>query len=110
MLRFFAHYGIHFIVPLLIAFIFFKERRLLVLFTLWGGMLIDLDHFLAQPIFDANRCSIGFHPLHSYYAIACYFLLLIPKKTRIIGLGLVIHILADSADCLFILNQFEPGH
>ena len=64
------------------------------------GMLIDLDHLLATPIFAPNRCSINFHPLHSYYAIAIYILLLIPKKTRLIGLGLVIHILADSVDCL----------
>ena len=64
------------------------------------GMLIDLDHLLATPIFAPNRCSINFHPLHSYYAIAIYILLLIPKKTRLIGLGLAIHILADSVDCL----------
>ena len=62
-------------------------------------MLIDLDHLLATPIFSPNRCSINFHPLHSYYAIAIYFMLLIPKKTRLIGLGLVIHILADTVDC-----------
>lgn len=63
------------------------------------GMLIDLDHLLATPIFAPNRCSINFHPLHTYYAIVLYFALLIPKKTRLIGLGLVIHILADTTDC-----------
>ena len=63
------------------------------------GMLIDLDHLLATPIFAPNRCSINFHPLHTYYAIILYFALLIPKKTRLIGLGLVIHILADTTDC-----------
>ena len=62
-------------------------------------MLIDLDHLMANPIFDTDRCSINFHPLHSYYAIGIYFLMLIPNKTRLIGLGLLIHILADSADC-----------
>lgn len=65
-----------------------------------SGMLIDLDHLLATPIFSPNRCSINFHPLHSYYAIVLYCLLLIPQKTRLIGLGLTIHILADSVDCL----------
>ena len=102
MLRFCFHYGIHFILPIVIAFSFFKERRILVLFILWGGLLIDLDHLLSNPIYDANRCSLGFHPLHNYYAVACYFLLLIPKKTRLVGLALVIHILADFVDCLFI--------
>lgn len=62
-------------------------------------MLIDLDHLLATPIFSPGRCSINFHPLHSYWAIAVYVLLLIPKKTRLIGLGLVIHIIADTVDC-----------
>lgn len=63
------------------------------------GMLIDLDHLLANPIFDSNRCSINFHPLHSYYAIAIYIVLLFPKQTRLIGFGLTIHILADTVDC-----------
>jgi hypothetical protein len=63
------------------------------------GMLIDLDHVLASPVFEANRCSINFHPLHSYYIIPLYVFLLFPKKTRWIGLGLCIHILADAADC-----------
>lgn len=63
------------------------------------AILIDLDHLLATPIFDSNRCSINYHPLHTYYAMVVYMLLLFPKKTRLVGLGLVIHIIADSADC-----------
>ena len=35
-------------------------------------MLVDLDHLLATPIFKENRCSINFHPLHSYVAIGFY--------------------------------------
>lgn len=62
-------------------------------------MLIDLDHLLAQPIYDQTRCSIGFHPLHSVWAIALYIMLLIPKRSRIIALGLVIHIGLDGIDC-----------
>ena len=42
---------------------------------MYAVMLIDLDHLLATPIFDPARCSIGFHPLHSYYAIGVYFIL-----------------------------------
>ena len=63
------------------------------------AMLIDFDHLLANPIFDANRCSIGFHPLHSYFAIGLYVLLLFNKKTRIIAIGLLLHILVDLIDC-----------
>lgn len=94
------HYGIHFILPLVVAVFFYKKNWKRAYIIMICGMLIDLDHLLATPIFAPNRCSINFHPLHSYYAIAIYILLLIPKKTRLIGLGLVIHILADSVDCL----------
>lgn len=94
------HYGIHFILPLVVTVFFYKKNWKRAYLIMICGMLIDLDHLLATPIFAPNRCSINFHPLHSYYAIAIYILLLIPKKTRLIGLGLVIHILADSVDCL----------
>ena len=99
MLQPLVHYGLHFGLPLVIAAIFFQKNWLKAYAIMILGMLIDLDHLLADPIFDSNRCSINFHPLHSYYAIVVYLLLLLPKKTRLIGIGLVIHIIADSADC-----------
>lgn len=98
-LKFLIHYSFHFIVPAIISFIFFKKNWKKVYIIFIATMLIDVDHLLANPIFDPNRCSINFHPLHSYIAIAIYFLLLIWKKTRILGIGLLIHILADSIDC-----------
>ncbi len=101
MLRFILHYGIHFIVPILIGFFIFKENKLKMTLILMSGILIDLDHLWANPIFDANRCSIGFHPLHSFWAILIYALLPFFSKTRILGLALLIHILADSVDCLW---------
>ena len=102
MLQPIAHYGIHFIVPVLVALVFFKSNWKWATVIMIITMLIDLDHLLATPVFDPNRCSINFHPLHSYYAIAIYFILSLIKKTRILGLGLLIHILADSVDCLFM--------
>jgi Family of unknown function (DUF6122) len=96
------HYGIHFLLPLIIALIFFKTNWKYAYLIMICTMLIDLDHVLATPIFDANRCSINFHPLHSYIAIAIYLLLIIPKKTRLLGLGLIIHIIADKIDCLLM--------
>ncbi|MCX7547173.1 DUF6122 family protein [Xanthomarina sp. F1114] len=102
MLQPLVHYGIHFLLPLVVAFLFFKSAWKTAYLIMILGMLIDLDHLLANPMFDPNRCSINFHPLHSYYAIGIYVLLLLPKKTRLIGLGLVIHIIADSVDCLLM--------
>ncbi len=98
-LKFIVHYSFHFIVPAIIAFLFFKENWKKVYLIFIATMLIDIDHLLATPIFDPNRCSINFHPLHSYIAIAIYFLLLIWKKTRILAIGLLLHILADTIDC-----------
>ena len=80
MLRFLIHYGIHFLVPIAIGFLFFKENRTRIILILLAGILIDVDHLLAHPIFDPDRCSIDFHPLHSYWAIAIYFILLFLEK------------------------------
>lgn len=64
-------------------------------------MIIDLDHLLADPVFDPDRCSINFHPLHSYWAMLFYFLLLFFKKTRIIAAGLLFHLFTDFIDCIW---------
>jgi len=96
------HYGIHFGLPLIIALIFFKTHWKMAYLIMLIGLLIDVDHIWANPIFDPNRCSIGFHPLHSYWAIAIYVALTLFKKTRLIGIGLMIHIIADATDCLLM--------
>ncbi|MEZ4796365.1 MAG: DUF6122 family protein [Flavobacteriaceae bacterium] len=102
MLQTAVHYGIHIVVPLLVALFFFKPKWKMAFIIMLLAFLIDLDHVIANPIYDANRCSINFHPLHSYYAIVIYVLMLIPKTTRLLGLGLSIHIAADYADCLLM--------
>jgi len=70
--------------------------------VLSATIVVDLDHLLATPIYDPNRCSIGFHPLHSYWAIAAYGLLLWPSKSRLIALGLLIHMGLDVIDCVLM--------
>lgn len=65
-------------------------------------MVIDLDHLFADPIFSPTRCSINFHPLHTYWALAVYILFVFFKKTRIIGVALILHIIADSIDCFWM--------
>ncbi|MFY0684247.1 MAG: hypothetical protein JXR20_06830 [Balneola sp.] len=79
-------------------------------------MLVDLDHLLANPIYDPTRCSIGFHPLHTWPAIIVYstlfvttfFILQKRNENRspffiihLIALGLLIHMALDWLDCLF---------
>ena len=96
----FIHYGLHFVFPLSIALLFFKKQWIQAYLIFIGTMLIDLDHLLSNPIFNPNRCSINFHPLHSNFAIGIYLVMLIPKKTRILAIGLLIHIITDTLDCL----------
>jgi hypothetical protein len=101
-LRLFIHYGLHLLFPGIIAWYFYnstwKKTWIILLLT----MLVDLDHLVANPIFDANRCSIGYHPLHSLYAIVAYFILLFFPKSRIIAIGLLLHMLTDFIDCQWI--------
>jgi hypothetical protein len=102
MLRTSIHYGIHFLLPLIIALIWYKPRFTKVYFIFLLGFIIDLDHLFATPMFSPDRCSINYHFMHSYYAIAVYFGLLFLKKTRLIAIGLICHIIADSADCVLL--------
>ncbi|MFP4846452.1 DUF6122 family protein [Winogradskyella sp. PE311] len=102
MLKFAIHYGLHFGLPLAISLIFFKKNWKSSYVIMLLAFVIDLDHLLANPIFSPNRCSINFHPLHSYYAIVIYCLMLIPNRTRIFAIGLLAHIISDSVDCLLI--------
>ncbi len=102
MLRSSVHLFLHFAVPALVAFVFYRERLLKAWLIMIATMVVDLDHLLADPIFDPNRCSIGFHPLHSYPAIGAYALMTIPRVTRLVGLGLLIHMVVDWTDCVWM--------
>ena len=101
-LRLLTHISMHVLAPGLLACLLFrsvwKKAWLLMLLT----MLVDLDHLLAHPIYDAHRNSIGFHPLHTLPAIICYAILLLPKQTRIIACGLLLHMLTDALDSCWL--------
>jgi len=113
-----AHLALHFLLPLLIARTFYRDDWRFVLIILIATMVVDVDHLLADPIYDPSRCSIGFHPLHRLPAIAVYAgLFLIPLALRrttrrgkaalagaprvvhLIGLGLLVHMALDYSDC-----------
>lgn len=96
----YLHLLLHAAVPLAVALLFFRQQWQKAFLIMMATMLVDIDHLLATPIYDPNRCSIGFHPLHQYPAIAIYLLMCIYKPSRLIGLGLVIHMLLDAIDCL----------
>lgn len=111
------HIALHFAVPLLVALAFYRERWLQATLIMIATMLVDLDHLLADPIYDPERCSIGFHLLHTTPAIILYALLFVlpfawqrtanlhrlrpaARAIHLIGLGLLIHMALDWVDCL----------
>ena len=93
------HISLHLVVPLVVVGLFFMKDWKIAYFIMLSTMLVDLDHLLVNPIYDPNRCSIGFHPLHQPWFIAFYFILSFYPKTRFIGIGLVIHMVLDAIDC-----------
>ena len=100
------HILLHFLVPAIVAVLFYRREWLKSYLVLISTMLVDLDHLLANPIYDPDRCSIAFHPLHSFWAIGIYILMCFPKKTRLVGIGLVVHMALDALDCQINTGAF----
>lgn len=99
------HLILHALAPLAIAVIFFRSRWRSAWLWMLAGWLIDIDHLWADPIYVADRCSIGFHLLHRPPAIALYALLLLPRRTRLLAIGLLVHIGLDAADCVWMHGE-----
>lgn len=98
------HYGLHFIAPAFLALLFFKRNWKTAWLLMITTMLVDLDHLFANPVFDPERCSIGFHFLHTPAAIIFYIIsLFVPNKyIKMIGIGLLFHMLTDYIDCFLM--------
>ena len=95
------HLALHFALPFVIAFGFFpRDQSRKIFIILVATILVDLDHLLASPVYDPLRCGIGFHPLHQFIPIGFYGLMLLHNRLRMIGLGLLIHMLLDLGDCV----------
>ena len=73
-----------------------KYVSLLVL----SSNLIDIDHLLADPIYDPARCSINFHPLHSWYMFPFYIMGSFFGKYKYLFWGIGIHLILDFFDCI----------
>ncbi|WP_341501469.1 DUF6122 family protein [Gallaecimonas sp. GXIMD4217] len=97
------HMVLHFLLPALVARLGFRAHWRRAWLIMVATMAVDIDHLLAEPLFDPLRCSIGFHPLHQYPMVALYLGLTLFRPTRLVGLGLVIHMLLDGLDCLKLI-------
>ena len=102
MIRPVFHLLLHIIIPGFVARYAFGKRWKRVWILMVVTMIVDLDHLIADPVYDPARCGIGFHPLHSYLAIIFYLVLTAAAKTRVVGLGLLIHMALDALDCVWI--------
>jgi len=112
------HLILHALVPwLVVVAVVPKGQRRFVFGLLMATMLVDADHLLATPIYAPNRCSILFHPLHQVLPMVVYGLMVlwpvvllamkrVMKQWEIImgwiGLGLLIHMLLDASDCVWM--------
>lgn len=110
------HIILHFAVPAAIAAVFYRPQAARAALIMMATIVVDLDHLLADPVYDPERCSIGFHPLHTLPALILFsliFLLPLLLKVRpeakafrptlstvhLIGLGLLLHMGLDWLDC-----------
>ena len=102
MFRSVVHLLLHFLVPAAVAGVFFRQNFFRAWITMIATMMVDIDHLLADPVYDPGRCSIGFHPLHQYPAIAAYAAIALWPRLRLLGLGLIIHMALDGVDCVWM--------
>ena len=97
----------HGVVPAGIAYIIKPENEWKnTALTYLSANVVDLDHLLAQPVYDPERCGINFHPLHSEYALFGYGLFALNPLTKDLGTGLLIHMGLDYIDCE-LMKQHE---
>jgi hypothetical protein len=101
------HLILHFLVPVVMVRFAFPDRWKRLSLIMVSTMVVDLDHFLANPVFDPLRCSIGFHPLHSYLAIAVYLLMLALPQMRFVAFGLLIHMGLDGLECIRLVVNYN---
>ena len=114
-----VHLVLHVLVPVVTARALDPTRWRSAALLMLGTMLVDVDHLLAEPIYDAQRCSIGFHPLHGLGPVAVYVVVALvagagyrvarrsgTSETQrwragfFLGCGLVIHMALDGLDCV----------
>nr|WP_051119710.1 DUF6122 family protein [Gillisia sp. CAL575] len=105
-----VHYSLHFLAIGAIAYWYDKKNWKRNWLILMATMLVDVDHVFATPLFDPNRCGIGYHPLHSEIAIVGYILgvfLLKNKILKLIFIGLLFHMITDFIDCIWMFSKCQ---
>ena len=94
------HLSGHYVLPLAIAYTGYGSTWKSAAKVMIASNLVDVDHFLAKPIYDPDRCSIGTHPFHSLPAIGIYSAMTLNQRTQELGIGLLTHMAVDFVDCI----------
>lgn len=96
------HYFFHLLAPFGFGRLLWKDNWWKAGFIMVGTIVIDIDHLLADPVFDPGRCSVGYHPLHTLWAGGAYLALLaVPSwKWRAVAAGCLWHLCTDALDCM----------
>ena len=95
-----THLSGHFVLPIAIAYASYGASWKTAAKVMITSNLVDVDHLLAKPIYDPNRCSIGTHPLHTLPAIGIYSAMVFNQETQELGIGLLTHMAVDFVDCI----------
>jgi hypothetical protein len=100
-IRHLIHYGFHLALPFVFGRLLFRDVWWKAGLLMLGTMVIDVDHLLADPVFDPARCGIGLHALHTPWAGIAYAALLAVRswKARAAGVGCLLHLGTDALDC-----------
>jgi hypothetical protein len=97
----------HLLLPALLARVASKKAWTQAWLVMLLANLVDLDHLLSTPVYDPTRCSIGHHPLHTLPAILVYALMLASGRTRVLALGLLLHMGWDQVDCWWMQAEAQ---
>jgi len=94
------HLLLHLVLPAVVARWCWPGRWLRAWGVMMCAMLIDLDHLLASPVYDPDRCSLQAHVLHGPAPIALYLSMFAFPRLRMLAAGLLVHLALDGSDCL----------
>ena len=86
----------------MVAKICWKENWVRPFIIIVLTVAIDLDNLLTDPIFDPSHCSLGFHTFHSWPSILVYLAGLLTPLLGIVASGLLIHMVLDGIECLWM--------
>ena len=95
-----THLAGHTILPIAISYAGYGSLWKSSAKIMIASNLVDVDHLLAKPIYNPNRCSIESHPLHSLPMIGLYSAMLLNEETQEWGVGLLTHMAVDYVDCI----------